>query len=229
MYHSWGSQNAWLRQIHGENALYVPGDVCDSQGLETGDWALVSSQSGEIRVKVRAWTPSTARRCGPGTPSASAPGAWALTRDAPEATRGFLLNHLIDELLPPKGDGRRWANSDPITGQAAWFDLAGVDPQGSRPGQRAKPARCRRAKQPGRTGPANVAFGRGKPDDQPSLKPPKNASAWSSISTPASAAMPVRSTARNGTQAQALRRWPMSMPMAPTCPGPGSTASTPSR
>ena len=26
-------------------------------------------------------------------------------------------------ILPPKGDGLRWANSDPITGQAAWFDL----------------------------------------------------------------------------------------------------------
>jgi len=26
-------------------------------------------------------------------------------------------------LLPPKGDGLRWANSDPVTGQAAWFDL----------------------------------------------------------------------------------------------------------
>ena len=50
-------------------------------------------------------------------------GAWALDKDAPEAERGFLLNHLIDELLPPNGDGRRWANSDPITGQAAWFDL----------------------------------------------------------------------------------------------------------
>jgi hypothetical protein len=33
------------------------------------------------------------------------------------------LNHLIHELLPAKGDGMRWANSDPITGQAAWFDL----------------------------------------------------------------------------------------------------------
>ena len=43
--------------------------------------------------------------------------------DAPEATKGFLLNHLIHELLPTKGDGLRWANSDPITGQAAWFDL----------------------------------------------------------------------------------------------------------
>ena len=50
-------------------------------------------------------------------------GAWALEEDAPEATKGFLLNHIIHELLPPKGDGLRWANSDPITGQAAWFDL----------------------------------------------------------------------------------------------------------
>ncbi|MEC8573609.1 MAG: formate dehydrogenase, partial [Pseudomonadota bacterium] len=50
-------------------------------------------------------------------------GAWALEENAPEATKGFLLNHLIHELLPPKGDGMRWANSDPITGQAAWFDL----------------------------------------------------------------------------------------------------------
>ena len=46
-----------------------------------------------------------------------------LAPDAPEAKKGFLLNHLINELLPPKGDGRRWANSDPVTGQAAWFDL----------------------------------------------------------------------------------------------------------
>ncbi|WP_457302052.1 hypothetical protein, partial [Phyllobacterium sp. P5_D12] len=38
-------------------------------------------------------------------------------------TKGFLLNHLIHELLPPKADGMRWSNSDPITGQAAWYDL----------------------------------------------------------------------------------------------------------
>jgi hypothetical protein len=50
-------------------------------------------------------------------------GAWALDPKAPEATKGFLLNHLISELLPAKGDGMRWSNSDPITGQAAWFDL----------------------------------------------------------------------------------------------------------
>ncbi len=51
-------------------------------------------------------------------------GTWALDEGASEAGEGgFLLNHLIHELQPPKGDGLRWANSDPITGQAAWFDL----------------------------------------------------------------------------------------------------------
>ena len=25
--------------------------------------------------------------------------------------------------MPAKGDGMRWSNSDPITGQAAWFDV----------------------------------------------------------------------------------------------------------
>ena len=36
---------------------------------------------------------------------------------------GFLLNHLISEYLPADPSGRRASNSDPITGQAAWFDL----------------------------------------------------------------------------------------------------------
>ena len=50
-------------------------------------------------------------------------GAWALDPAAPEATKGFLLNHLIHELLPARGDGMRYSNADPVTGQAAWFDL----------------------------------------------------------------------------------------------------------
>ncbi len=50
-------------------------------------------------------------------------GAWALDKDAPEAKQGFLLNHLISELLPPREGGYRYSNSDPVTGQAAWYDL----------------------------------------------------------------------------------------------------------
>jgi len=46
-------------------------------------------------------------------------GAWKLAANAPEATQGFLVNHLISDITP-RGD---YANADPVTGQAAWFDL----------------------------------------------------------------------------------------------------------
>ena len=123
MYHSWGSQNAWLRQIHTANRLYVPADVCDAKGLKDGDWAWVTSWHGRIKVQVARMDAVNASTLWTWNAIGKKGGAWALDRDAPEATKGFLLNHLISELLPPKGDGLRWANSDPITGQAAWYDL----------------------------------------------------------------------------------------------------------
>ena len=53
-----------------------------------------------------------------------APGAWRLAPDANESQRGFLLNHLISEELPGAGRcGQRVSNSDPITGQAGWYDV----------------------------------------------------------------------------------------------------------
>ncbi len=33
-----------------------------------------------------------------------------------------MLNHVISELLPER-NGYRYSNSDPVTGQAAWYDL----------------------------------------------------------------------------------------------------------
>jgi hypothetical protein len=50
-------------------------------------------------------------------------GAWNLAPNANEAREGFLLNHLISELLPEREGGYRYSNSDPVTGQAAWYDL----------------------------------------------------------------------------------------------------------
>jgi hypothetical protein len=50
-------------------------------------------------------------------------GAWGLKDGAPETEKGFLLNHVITELLPPRDGGFRYANADPVTGQAAWYDL----------------------------------------------------------------------------------------------------------
>ncbi len=123
MYHSWGSQNAWLRQIHGSNPLFVPGAVCDEAGLADGDWAWVTSPHGRIHVQVKRMEAVNAHTLWTWNAIGKRSGAWTLSADAPEARKGFLLNHLISELLPPRQDGLRWSNSDPITGQAAWFDL----------------------------------------------------------------------------------------------------------
>ena len=123
MYHSWGTQNAWLRQIHGVNPLYVPTKIWEENGFKEGDWAKVSSPHGEITVPVSHQAALNENTIWTWNAIGKRKGAWALDEKAPEATKGFLLNHLIHELMPAKGDGMRWANSDPITGQAAWFDL----------------------------------------------------------------------------------------------------------
>jgi anaerobic selenocysteine-containing dehydrogenase len=138
MYHSWGSQNAWLRQLHGHNPLYLPTKLMREHDLTDGDWARVSSPHGEIIVPVMEMAALNENTVWTWNAIGKRKGAWALDKDAPEATKGFLLNHLIHELLPPKKDGMRWANSDPITGQAAWFDLKvriekAVAPKESRP------------------------------------------------------------------------------------------------
>ena len=123
MYHSWGSQNAWLRQIHGHNPLYVPTKIWEENSFEEGDWAKVVSPHGEIVVPVAHMAALNDNTVWTWNAIGKRKGAWALEENAPETTKGFLLNHLIHELLPANGDGMRWANSDPITGQAAWFDL----------------------------------------------------------------------------------------------------------
>ncbi len=123
MYHSWGSQNAWLRQITNAHKLYLPAEIWQEKGFEEGDWAYVTSAHGRIKVPVGRMDALNGKTMWTWNAIGKRRGAWALHPEAPEATRGFLINHLIGELLPPRGDGMRWANSDPVTGQAAWFDL----------------------------------------------------------------------------------------------------------
>ena len=91
--------------------------------LIDGEWAKVSSVHGSITVPVMEMAALNENTVWTWNAIGKRKGAWALDEQAPEATKGFLLNHLIHELLPPNGDGLRWANSDPITGQAAWFDV----------------------------------------------------------------------------------------------------------
>ena len=119
MYHAWGSQNAWLRQITARNYLYLHPDTGTKYGIGDEDWIDVSSHHGTITVQAKfasnmqpdtvwTWNAIGKRR-----------GAWKLAKDAPESEKGFLLNHLISDITP-KAD---YANADPVTGQAAWFDL----------------------------------------------------------------------------------------------------------
>jgi anaerobic selenocysteine-containing dehydrogenase len=123
MYHSWDSQNAWLRQIHNANELYVHTRTALAAGIGDGAWAWVESPWGKVRCVVR-----HSEAVEPGTvwtwnAIGKAAGAWGLAPDAAESQRGFLLNHLISEELPdPSGRGTI-SNADPVTGQAAWYDV----------------------------------------------------------------------------------------------------------
>ena len=119
MYHAWGSQNAWLRQIAARNWLYLHPDTGAAHGIADEEWIEVASHHGTITVQAKfaanvqpdtiwTWNAIGKRK-----------GAWRLAKDAPEGRQGFLLNHLISDVTP-QGD---YANADPVTGQAAWFDL----------------------------------------------------------------------------------------------------------
>ncbi|MEQ9420068.1 MAG: molybdopterin oxidoreductase family protein [Rhodospirillaceae bacterium] len=118
-YHSWGSQNAWLRQITSQNRLFVHHDTAAKFDITDDDWVWVESRHGRVKGQVKlidgvnkntVWTWNAIGKRG---------GTWGLDKDSPEVKRGFLLNHIIPEKL---NDGVL-SNSDPVTGQAAWFDL----------------------------------------------------------------------------------------------------------
>ncbi len=123
MYHSWGSQNAWLRQITAENYLYIHRGRGQSLGLKDRDWVWVISNIGKVKCQVKLMSGVNPDTIWTWNAIGKREGAWNLDKDAPEAKKGFLLNHLISELLPKKESGYRYSNSDPITGQAAWYDL----------------------------------------------------------------------------------------------------------
>jgi len=121
MYHAWDSQNAWLRQIHSHNYLHVNPRTASAAGIADGGWCWVESQWGQVRCMVR-----YSEAVEPGTvwtwnAIGKADGAWQLAPGADEARKGFVLNHLISDELP-HGAGTI-SNSDPVTGQAGWYDV----------------------------------------------------------------------------------------------------------
>ena len=123
MYHSWDSQNAWLRQITSQNYLYMNREECGRLGIEDESWVWVASHNGKIRAQVKHMDGVETNTVWTWNAIAKAPGAWGLDKEANESKDAFLMNHLISELLPPKASFADITNSDPITGQAAWYDL----------------------------------------------------------------------------------------------------------
>ena len=53
MYHSWDSQNPWLRQIHTYNFLNVNTKTAREAGIEDGGWMWVESMHGKVRCLCR--------------------------------------------------------------------------------------------------------------------------------------------------------------------------------
>jgi anaerobic selenocysteine-containing dehydrogenase len=123
MYHSWGSQNAWLRQITSQNRLFVHHRLAASLALVDDDWVWIESINGRVKGQIRLVDGVEQNTVWTWNAIGKRKGSWGLKDDAAEHTRGFLLNHAIGDLLPPNEHGKRYSNSDPITGQAAWFDL----------------------------------------------------------------------------------------------------------
>jgi sulfite dehydrogenase (quinone) subunit SoeA len=92
-------------------------------GIEDDHWVWIVSRIGRVKAQVKLMDGVNADTVWTWNAIGKRSGTWGLEPDAPEAMRGFLLNHLIAELLPEQPGGFRYANSDPITGQAAWYDL----------------------------------------------------------------------------------------------------------
>ena len=54
MYHSWGSQNAWLRQIHGQQpAVHASRAPARALGLVDDDWVWVDSHAGRVKCQIK--------------------------------------------------------------------------------------------------------------------------------------------------------------------------------
>lgn len=120
-YHSWGSMNAWLRQLLHENPIFINAALAAAVGVRDGDWVWVESRLGRMTARVQ-----ISDAVEPGTvwtwnAIAKGPGSWGLHPDAPEATRAVLVNHIIPDTSPLAGPGT-FFNNDPVTGQAGWYD-----------------------------------------------------------------------------------------------------------
>ncbi len=233
MYHSWGSQNAWLRQIHGENRLFLHRDLGGALGIADDDWVEVTSNHATITVQAKLMDGMNRDTVWTWNAIGKRKGAWNLAPGAGESTHGFLVNHLIAELLPEDDGGMRYANADPVTGQAAWYDLRVRIAKARRAEasrdraaiSRRKPCRAWR-RPPASCATVRVSAAGGRPrDDQP-------AAARRQEAGPRHRSRYLRGMSCLRRQLQGMELWRRSAIASPTAPTPtacGSTASTATR
>ncbi len=157
-YHSWGSQNAWLRQITAQNRLFMHRQTAANLKIADDDWVWVESRHGRVKGQVKLVDGVNRDTVWTWNAIGKRAGTWGLNESVPEVKKAFLLNHIIPE---KHADGTT-SLSDPVTGQAAWFDLrvkvykAEPDEQGE-----TAPALDTLARVPGQAAPVDrLDFGR---------------------------------------------------------------------
>jgi anaerobic selenocysteine-containing dehydrogenase len=83
--------NAWLRQIHGANRLYMSRAKGEAMGIAQDDWVWVESRNGRVKGQVTLMEGVNPDTVWTWNAIGKRAGAWMLSPDAAEAERGFLL------------------------------------------------------------------------------------------------------------------------------------------
>ena len=174
MYHSWGSMNPWLRQIHSGNRLYLHRARAERLGSRTTTGPGVS-RHGRIKAQVRLMDGVNPDTCWTWNAIGKRAGAWHLTPDAPGSDESVSCNHLIDELLPEREGGYRYANADPGNRPGGLVRSARAIERAppAKPSMRAEvhPACARRPGLPARPVTSRYGLSSEHSDDQPARGP----------------------------------------------------------
>ena len=146
MYHAWGSQNAWLRQIATRNFLYLHPDTGARHGIADDDWVERGLAQRPHHACRRSSPPTCSRtRCGRWNAIGKRKGAWKLAKDAPEVEPGLPaqppdFRHHPERRLRQRRSGHRaggvvrparahpQGGSQPTNSAPQFEALAGSDP-----------------------------------------------------------------------------------------------------
>ncbi len=89
MYHSWHSQNAWLRQIYSQNRLFMHHRTAAALGIEDDGWVWAISRTARVKCQVKLMDGVNPDTVWTWNAIGKRSGAWGLAADAPEIAEGF--------------------------------------------------------------------------------------------------------------------------------------------